>query len=60
MERACRAGQNGNAVRLLREGSREPGRTFTEAVLQEVIDGAGTQWLGARRSGSARNEVSPW
>lgn len=58
--RRCERGAVGAAVRLLSRGAEEWARVAKEVTLQAVIDESVTQYLGKRRAGQPRAQLSPW
>lgn len=60
VERRCRHGEVGAAVRQIVSWGDERARAFKEWLLQEVIDAAVTRELGERRSDFHRRALSQW
>jgi putative transposase len=60
IERRCRKGETGAAVRQVVRLGDELVRCFKERMIQEVIDQAVREHLGERRRGRPRRGLSPW
>jgi transposase-like protein len=60
IERRCKQGKTGEAVRRLTGMASEVARAFKEHVLQAVIDSSVSHHLGERRSGYRGSALAPW
>ena len=60
IERRCRKGETGAAVRQVVRLGDELVRRFKERMIQELIDRAVREHLGERRRGRPRRRLSPW